>query len=69
MTGQEIYDMIIKMNREAKEQNGRLVDLALPEEMYQELRAWSLAKGLLHHTADINEFHIDGVRIHTGEND
>lgn len=61
--------MIVRMNTEAKEQNGRLVDLALPQDMYDELLKWA-AEFLSYPLMQTDgSFMIDGVKIHTGEND
>lgn len=60
--------MIVRMNTEAKEQNGRLVDLALPQDMYDELLKWAV-EFLRYPLETDGSFMIDGVKIHTGEND
>jgi hypothetical protein len=67
MTGKEVYEMILSLNAEAKAQGGKLTDLALPEELFDELLifrkigTWEGVKP--------SAIYIDGVRIHTGDHD
>lgn len=64
MTPQEIKNMIRTLNEEAMKQGGKLTDLALPQDMYEEFY-YSLNSGK---ELPI-DFLFEGVRIHTGDND
>jgi hypothetical protein len=69
-SGLDIVNMIIDMNTRAKEQNGRLVDLALPEELYEILTDYLNSKdaGLVY-DLETHRLLVDGVQIHIGEAD
>lgn len=69
LTGKEIYDMIVEMQRKATAQNGKLTDLALPEDMYETFRLHLIDTLKVHVDPGAKGFVFNGTKIHTGELD
>lgn len=69
LTGEEIQDMIDEMQAKAKAANGRLSDLALPEEMYETFRLYVVNNTKLYVDPTAKGFVYAGTKIHTGELD
>lgn len=71
MTGEEVFRMIVEMQQKAKAQNGKLTDLALPDDMYEELAAWAKKYTKVDITFESEDrvMMVNGSRIHTGEDD
>lgn len=69
LTGQEIYDMVVEMQRKAAAQNGKLTDLALPEEMYETFRLHLINTLKVYVDPSAKGFQFNGTKIHTGELD
>lgn len=68
LTGKEIADMIDEMQTKAKAANGKLTDLALPEDMYETFRQYIIST-YLYVDPEAKGFMYYGTKIHTGESD
>lgn len=69
MTGPELVEMIVHLNSDAKKMGGRLSELALPVELFETLRDYLQGKKALRWVVPEKRFQVDGVDIHTGEDD